>query len=166
MFIIYGTKHSIWTDIWCGVGTCPQCGQTTDFHLKILKFIFTLFYIPITFVPSKRYMVCDCCEAAVLLPKEEYKRVKRDWQAKLYAGQFPPEIVLADCNPKTLKMTLKLVLLMLSCVLAVVTLGFASPLVIPAAISFARANKKHKVYKLLLQGNPLLQEKASSMTRQ
>ena len=103
MFFLISNKAKLRKDVWTGRYTCPNCKQSADFHLYELRQYTGMFYIPIASVTRKRMSVCSRCDAAYDVPKAEYRATKKEQLRKLSAGQFPDEVILADCDPKQTK---------------------------------------------------------------
>ena len=153
MYIIAGYRTTLWNDIWGGTYICSQCNQVSDFHLKRIKRVGTIFFIPFIFVTAGYLMVCDHCGAILQIKRPEYKKLKKSQELKLHNNQFPLYIIQNDYNPKALKLTLKKVLLILSIIFTVISFGIGAFVLIPTLISFIRAYKKYSVYKKTIMSN-------------
>ena len=134
MIIPYGVKTFIKDDIWAGKSNCPNCG-ISDFHLKKLKMRITIFFIPIMSITTKRFLVCDTCDAAFALKRKKYNEIRKEQINKLKNNEFPENVILNDFAPKKNKLGLKLFLLVLALLFSVVMLSVPiSTAFIPALI--------------------------------
>ena len=149
MYVLAGMGTQIFNDIYAGQYICPKCGQMSDFHLKKVKNVGSMFFIPFVFVTASRLMVCDICNAAVQMKKPEYEKIRKEQQNKLDNNQFPTHIIQQDYNPKALKLRLKKGLFIFTIIFTVMSLGLGLLLTFPIIISFAKTVKKHGYYKKL-----------------
>ena len=112
--LIYGFRRKLVRDIWAGTYQCPHCGRVSHFHLMKLKMILTLFFIPCLSIVQKRFLVCDCCESAMELSKEEYKARHKGQIAMLENRSIPQDVVLRDFNAKELNLVGHIIALIVS----------------------------------------------------
>lgn len=102
--LLYGLKNKLIKDIWAGTYQCPNCGRVSHFHLVKLKLILSIFFIPCFSKVQKRFLVCDCCEAAAELSKKDYKARYKE-QIQLLENQgFPTDVILNEYSSKELKL--------------------------------------------------------------
>jgi hypothetical protein len=105
-------------DIWHSSGICPNCGESTNFYLTRVKEVEKFLFIPIFQSTSKRMDMCVKCKYYVDMSRKDYKKAIREQTKKLFAHQFPPEIVLADYDSMNLHFPRKIFGVAVSCFLA------------------------------------------------
>lgn len=126
MLVLYGYKHKMEKEIWAGAEGCPVCGQVRDRFLARRRTAFTLFYVPVVWFNTGRYVInCENCQTGQKLKKAEYNRTRDALMTAYKNAEFPAYVAAQYYNKKALGKTGKIIKVVLAWIWAAVMGYFA-----------------------------------------
>lgn len=78
MFILYGWDTITKQENLLGKKQCENCGNVTDIYLARLIFRIKLFFIPVLWWTTKRFILCSRCGIVKEIDKNEYNELKNN----------------------------------------------------------------------------------------
>ena len=78
MFILYGWDTITKQEKLLGKKQCENCGNVTDIYLARLIFRIKLFFIPVLWWTTKRFILCSRCGIVKQIDKNEYNELKNN----------------------------------------------------------------------------------------
>ena len=99
MFVVYGFKNKVKTDMSAGIHKCPKCGCDREFFMKRQVEQGHVFWIPVASYTQACYLVCGTCDTAIQVDKKKYKELKLELKQQNAIPAAAPQQLPAASNP-------------------------------------------------------------------
>lgn len=80
VLLLYTWGNKLIKKQFMGIKPCPQCGNITEQYLERKFFTMGVFYIPLVWIPTKRYYVCENCKSGTELDKAKFRELKKQYK--------------------------------------------------------------------------------------